>query len=285
MYKEFMSFSYSIPGQPEKILIKHTSGFFSCCNVKLTEIINYYNIYKKLPSGVDSSQLFGWYKINKHDDITFDYFENYNKINNNFLNCNKNINYHWKYQFSNYCILDYNSILPFIEKYFSPSSEIKTIIKNIEEKYNLDYNNICVLFYRGNDKNTETKICGYDEYIVKAKAILNKNPIIKFLIQSDETEFIEKFTSVFPSNSFYFKDEIRHIKHSNSSVDIVMKQSNYIYSKYYLAITIIMSKCNYIVCGSGNCSIWIIFYRGNNKNIYQNLNNYWIDTTDISIIK
>ena len=34
---------------------------------------------------------------------------------------------------------------------------------------------------------------------------------MKFLIQSDETEFLELFLSRYASNGFYFKDEIRHI--------------------------------------------------------------------------
>ena len=56
-----------------------------------------------------------------------------------------------------------------------------------------------------------------------------------------------------------------------------MKKQNNIYSKYYLAITIIMAKCKYIVCGSGNCSIWIMFYRGNNNNVCQYNNGKWYD--------
>jgi hypothetical protein len=82
--------------------------------------------------------------------------------------------------------------------------------------------------------------------------------------------------SKYPNNYFYFKDEIRHMKKCNSTVDIIMRDKNFEFSKYYLAITIIMSKCKYIICGSGNCSLWIILYRGHAKNIFQNLNNIWI---------
>ena len=147
-------------------------------------------------------------------------------------------------------------------------------MNDIEKKYNLDYENICVLFYRGNDKNSETKICSYDEYIQYANEVLEKNPNIKFLIQIDETEFIETMTR-FP-NSFYFKDEIRHMNKCNKTVDKVFKEQNNLYSKYYLGITILMSKCKYIICGSGNCSIWIMFYRGNCKNVYQYLKDRFI---------
>jgi hypothetical protein len=171
-------------------------------------------------------------------------------------------------------LLAYNDICPFIHKFFSPSTQIQNIIQTIETKYNIDYTNICVLFYRGNDKITETELSGYDRVIEKANQILSENPNILFLIQSDETEFIDVITQNFPSNSFYFKDETRHMNKQNSSVDLIFKETNLHFSKLYLAITIIMSKCKYVVCGSsGNCSIWITFYRGNADNVYQYLEN------------
>ena len=258
------------------LIITHNSGFFSCCSVKLDNIINYFNTYKELPKIIDSSEQFEWYKNNKNDDITYNYFEDYNNNNIN-INWNTNIDYNHTFQFTDYKNLDYKNITPFINKYFSPSLEITTIIKNIEEKYNItDYDNICVIFYRGNDKNTETVICSYESIISKAKIVLNNNKDIKFLIQSDETEFINLLLAEFPSNSFYFKDEIRHMNKQSSTVDIVFKDLNFEFSKKYLAITIIMSKCKYIICPSGNCSIWIMFYRGNANNIMQFLNNEWL---------
>ena len=47
----------------------------------------------------------------------------------------------------------------------------------MEQKYNLEYDNICVLFYRGNDKQTETYIPCYNDIIERAK---NKFDLLKF---------------------------------------------------------------------------------------------------------
>ena len=258
------------------IKITHDAGFFSCCAVKLTRIVEFINSNKKLPDNVDSSEQFTWYKNDKNKDITFDYFEHYENIPD--VNIIHPINYHWGHQFINYASLDYKCITPLIKKYFSPSAEINKIINNIEKKYNLLYENICVLFYRGNDKNRETKICSYDEYLIYVNQLLKKNQKLVFLVQSDETEFIEFMTNKFPNNSFYFNDEIRHMKKCNDTVDLKMRSQNYEFSKKYLAITIIMSKCKYIICGSGNCSEWIMFYRENNKNVIQNLNGTWYNS-------
>jgi len=247
--------------------VTHNSGFFSCCSVRLHKIVEYMNKYHILPI-VDSSSQFEWYKTSPKD-ITYDYFKE-----NNITIPITPIQYVHTDQFKDYSKLDY-SLIPVIRKYFSPSKQIINIIHSMEEKYKLDYSNTCVLFYRGNDKNRETKISGYEEYIKEAREVLDKNPNIQFLLQSDETEFLETMTSLFP-NSFYFKDEIRHMKKCDNTVDIVYRSSNFIYSKYYLAITMIMSKCNYIICGSGNCSIWIMFYRGSSHNVYQYLNDRFL---------
>jgi len=272
---------YKINVNPDKMLIgfevNHNSGFFSCCSVKLDVIVQYINAYKKTPLRINCSQQFEWYKKNKNEDITYDYFERYDNRPNIMFSPSINILYDVHTQYIDYSRVDYDYIVPLLNKYYYPSYDIRNIIQKIEQKYTIDYANTCVLFYRGNDKNTESLICDYDEYIEYVNNIIKKNPNVKFLVQSDETEFIELITQLYPTNSFYFKDEIRHIKRNHATtVDVVFKEQNYEFSKYYLAITIIMSKCKYIICGSGNCSLWIMLYRGNCKNVYQSLNQKWI---------
>lgn len=255
------------------LTITHNAGFFSCCSIKLEEIIKYFNNNKILPDIVDSSNQFEWYKTHRKD-VTYDYFNHYSNYDN--IIYTKNIEFDHEDQFINYTNVRYTDIQPFINKYFSPSNIIKNNITEIEKKYSINYDNTCVLFYRGNDKNRETKICSYNEYITYANKILEVDPNIQFLIQSDETEFINKMLAIYPNNSYYFKDEIRHMNKCNNTVDLTQKNNIEKYSQLYLAITIIMSKCKYIICGSGNCSIWIMFYRGNNTNVYQNLDGNWI---------
>jgi len=224
---------------------------------------------------VDSSAQFEWYKNehNKDKDITYDYFEHYNNIND--VKLILPINYFQYYQFEEYWKLNYNNICPVVDKYFSPSIAVKDIMNAMEQKYELDYENICVLFYRGNDKNRETHICEYAEYLRYAREVLSRNPKVQFLIQSDETGFIDFMKNQFPANSFYFKDEIRHMEKCDDTVDLKMKSTNFEFTQKYLAITIIMSKCKYVICGSGNCSIWILLYRKTHKNVVQYLNGIW----------
>ena len=254
------------------IHMTHSSGFFSCCSVRLEAIITFFNENNfNLPDSVNTLKSFEWYKKNKNEDVIFEFFENYDNISINFNNTI--VDYQQTYQWIDYNKLDLKHLLPFVKKYFTPSKNIYNIVQEIEEKYNIvDYNNICTLFYRGNDKIGEAnyrnkKITPYNAYISKARELFKTNPNIKFLIQSDETNFIETMCSEFP-NSFYFKDEIRHMNNSKSTVDKVFKNTHE-FSKNFLAITLIMAKCKYIICGTGNCSIWMTFFRENTENVIQ----------------
>uniref|UniRef100_A0A6C0HI58 Uncharacterized protein n=1 Tax=viral metagenome TaxID=1070528 RepID=A0A6C0HI58_9ZZZZ len=235
------------------------------------------NQHGRLPDGVDSSDLFKMYKPNGElRDITYDYFEHYD-ICNEPIEYRGHINYDWGWQFWYYSHLDFSKILPLVRKYFTPNKEILDIVEKMEEKYGLtnNYDNICVLFHRGNDKQRETTLCEYSDIIQKSTEIKERTPGVRFLIQSDETEFIECFSETYPEH-ILFKDEIRHMGKCDNTVDKVFPENNYKFSKYFLAIVIIMSKCKHVVCGSGNISMWIAFFRGNMENFHQFFNGGWV---------
>ena len=250
------------------ILSKFYDGFYSCCSTRLHYIIHYFNKYKYLPIIYDTSMMYDRYKKDNLDiDITFDYFKDYKDINE-CIQFNRYINYNGGHQFIKFYKIDYEGLKPFIKKYFTPSDNILKIKKTIEDKYNIDYDNICVLFHRGNDKAIETILPTYDDYLHYAKIVFNNeknNPKFKFLIQSDETEFLDEMKKNFP-NHIIFYDEIRHMPKQLSTVDTIFKEKNNEYSKYFLAIMLIMSKCKYVITGNGNCSLWLYLFRGNLNN-------------------
>jgi hypothetical protein len=260
---------------PEKLVIVHNnSGFFSCCSVRLDKIVQFYNKYKQLPSLVDSSEQFMWYKPTgrETESITADYF----KESDSTIKFTGQIQYENWYQYLDYKTINFKMLSPFINKYFSPANDIRTFVEILEAKYCIDYKNLGVLFYRGNDKVTETANAPYQDYLDRARKIQAENPNVRFLVQSDETEFIETMMSKLLYPTFFMGDEIRHIKKSINTVDKVWtRDENYKFSQLYLAITIIMSKAKYIICGSGNCSIWICLYRGNTDGVQQFLKTAW----------
>jgi hypothetical protein len=257
------------------IKITHNAGFFSCCSVKLHEIVKFINSNKRLPDNVDSSKQFSWYKKNPNEDITFDYFENYENVPD--VNIVHPINYDHNYQFKNYANLDYKCITPLIKKYFSPSAEINEIVNTIEKKYNIVYDNTVAVYYRGTDKIKETQLATFDDFYNQIIKIVNINENIKIILQTDSSQFIDYINKKKMKNVVIIDEN----KTSYTNKGIHNEQSSY--TNYYdmlnfLSTIIILSKCKYFICSSGNCSIWIMLYRGNNKNVIQYLTGTWYNS-------
>ena len=252
------------------LTVRHVkdNGFFSTCSLILHNVVEYFNRYRKLPETIDSPDAFNWYRPGTMES----YFI---KDESKKISYRNLVLYEHFHQYSDYMKLDYAGVKPFLQKYFTPSKEVQGLIEDLETKYSLDYQNTCVLFYRGNDKATETALPSYADYIKRAKAILQQRPQTRFLVQSDETEFIEAMSAELGEKAVWFKDEIRHIPKAMTTVDKVCDDA-FKFSKLYLAITIVMSKCPYIICGSGNCSIWIALFRGSAKGMQQFLKGSWI---------
>ncbi|NDE17212.1 hypothetical protein EBZ80_20005, partial [bacterium] len=59
------------------VISRHNAGFFSCCCVRLADIVRFINEHLQEPAFVDSSAQFEWYKRPRDKDITFTYFEPY----------------------------------------------------------------------------------------------------------------------------------------------------------------------------------------------------------------
>jgi hypothetical protein len=250
----------------------HNAGFFSCCYIRLYRIIGFFKIYRTLPLEVDSSGDFNMYKYN-NDDVTFDFFENYKNINTSMsINMNAEI-IHWDEQYYNYKNLNYANVCPFVKKYFTPSQNIVNIRDKLLLKYNINTDNCVGLYYRGTDKNTETQVDDFESYYNKLNEVI-KNNDIQVLIQTDSAPFLnymkEKNSSIIVINendTSYTNKGIHNEKKSNE---------NYVDMQNLFATFLIISKCKYIICGSCNGALWMMYYRMHANNVYQNLNKVWL---------
>lgn len=264
-----------IDGEIIRITQNPGQGFFSCCTIHLQRILDYFNEKHQLPKQIDSSKQFTFYKTpqNWNEDIKHEYFELYEEPpltpDYNFSLPIKTTNSLVEEQYSDYRYLNYTQLLPFIQTYFSPSVQINELIEKILTKYQIDVSNTCVLFHRGNDKAYEIQLPCYEQYIIAAKKIRINHPNIRFLVQSDETEFIDAMKEEFPDNHVVFYDEIRHIPKSLTTVDKALRYQNPVMSKLFVAIVNVMSKCEYVICNSGNCSYWLALFRGHCNNVVQ----------------
>ena len=243
------------------IKVTHNCGFFSCCSVKLHYIIEYFNKEHKLPDHVDSSEQFVIYKpLHLLDyDITYDFFK---KPTMETIEYENKIEYNWDYVMLPYSNLKVDKLTPFINNYFTPSDEILEISNEIKEKYNLDFNNICAVYYRGTDKCREVTLDKVDTFIEKMKNVKD----MTFLVQSDDQDFINIIKSNFDNIIIIEENYISSTK--NGIHNEFNGNHNYIMIQYFFATLLLMSKCKYLICSnSSNCSLWCILYKGDNTNI------------------
>jgi len=242
------------------LVVKHNAdaGFFSCYTIRLLHILMYFNQTKTCPQKIDSSNLFYQYKINVNQDTTHEYIKARESPDIEYTAPVRITDDDREDQFSNYKKINFQMIKPFIEKYFSPSDAILKRVSELETKYTIDYANLAVFYYRGTDKRIETNLCEYGAYIERAEQLKKDNPNIQFLVVSDEMEMLRLFVNRFP-NTLIFEELIQHMGRS------------FEHSLWMLASVIVMSKAKYMVCSSGNVSLWIVLFRGHNNNIQQYL--------------
>ena len=249
--------------------IKQTGGFFSNCSIKLHATVAFINLYKRLPDCFDCSEQFELYNNNKNNDIILDFFENYNNITN--VNITYPIDYDNEYQFIDYSMLNYERLIPLIKKYFTPSVKINEIVINLENKYNIIYDNTLAVYYRGTDKKSETNLAPFEFFYNQILKIININENINILIQTDSGKFLDYINSknlkniiVITENKISYTENGIHNEQSS--------ETNYNDMFNFFPTVLIIAKCKYIICSSGNCSKWMMFYRGNAKNTIQYLN-------------
>jgi hypothetical protein len=256
----------------DKLVITHNAGFFSCCTIRLIEIVNSFNKNKNLPTIVDSSRQFEFYKSKPEDISKFYFTEKENNIEYNFeIKLSKTDD---EEQFSDYKLLNFDNINPFVEKYFSLSNEVNSMILEMEQKYNIDYENTITVFYRGNDKVKETNIGSYDEFLNKTLECSNSNSEKKIIIQTDDQGFLNYCKDRIDNSKIIVFDEIPSIN-SNPTIAVhhtIISDDKKMFAAYFLAITKIVSKSNILITHSGNCGMWVVLFRGNTNNVYQYLN-------------
>jgi hypothetical protein len=257
------------------LIIQHNeAGFFSCCSVALTSIIEFINNNKKLPVSVDTRGLFTIYKPDSDLDITYDFYNKPSILNYEYKGY---VSFHHENQFKAYSLLDYYNIIPIFKLYFQPSFRIISLSDSLIQKYKIDVDNCIALYYRGTDKFSETAIDSFDSFYLKLQEIieLNKDESIQVLIQTDTSQFID-YLSIKPLfNKCIIISEIqpsytlRGIHNERTSIQ------NYNDISILLAVTLIISKCKYIISSSGNVSLFFLLNRGGSNNVWQNLNCIW----------
>ena len=272
--------NYPIKGEKE-LVITHNAGFFSCCTIALQDLITFHRHYKQLPKSVNRSSQYSFYKHNAAESLITLFFE---ETDNDIpFKDWYELHYDAMYetQFADYKKINFEAAMPFVNKYFNTSQHVRELVEMYETKYNIDYENTCGVFYRGNDKSKETNIASYDEFINKVadnetQSAKDGKPLNRFFVLPDEIGFMEEM--VFWCNERAFTiDELPICTNKDSAMFFELPYAERGgYAAKFLAAVIVMSRCKHLITHSGNCGLWATLYRGNSDNLHQWRNDKWL---------
>lgn len=265
-------------GKMQVVNNSFSAGFFACCSTKLVRLIEYYKKWQKVPEYIDGTFLFQLYKPNnmRNKDVTTCFFQPYNHEPKGGLSPDAEYNIHT--QVRNYHAVKYDKLAPYIANFFNPTQEIQSIENTLLEKYSINFEKqkYCGVYYRGLDKKNETKLGTYDMYGDKMTELLGQNAGLQFIVQSDEKGFMEYTYKRFP-DAIVLSDENPTATSNIGIHRLHTSDQNFSLIKTFFAIVLLLAKCQFLICSSGNCSMWMALYRGNASGIIQCLNEKWYD--------
>jgi hypothetical protein len=273
MIKKISDFSsYNIASNVLTINHNYGSGLFSCCGIRLQEIINCYNMMGVIPI-VDSSRQ--WYKHKEaNEDLTPYFFKNNNmpiELNVRYVDISEatKSDPYWT-RLSDYSYINFNLTSKFMDKYFVLSDEIMNIANMLVTKYAIDCTNTIAVCYRGNDMVKETGIPSYGVMLDKVASVRKEYPGHRLFIQSDELDFYSAAKAVNPD--MISIDEIVKInRNSNISIADHLSSGRRSQAMLFMAIVYVISGCSHVIMNSSNVGMWICLYRNNAGNVYQYL--------------
>lgn len=268
---------YPRKGEIDRLLITHNAGFFSCCTIALQDIVIWHREHRGLPEQIDRSMQYAHYKHTPLQNLIPFYFnEQETPIPyNDYYEISHDTR---ELQFSNYKKIDFEAAKPFIDKFFTPSQHVLDIVKTYEDKYQIDYEYTIGVFYRGNDKNRETNIAGYEDFLRKCADVelsVIDDYMPDYFVLPDEIGFLNAMQE--HSERTITPDELPTCQNKDSAMFLELPlEERAEYGAKFLAAVIVMSKCKHLITHSGNCGLWAVLYRGNADNVHQWQNDKWI---------
>lgn len=167
-----------------------------------------------------------------------------------------------------------NEVKKIIKNWFNPREDILKIKEEFINKYNISPKNTIGLYYRGTDTTVERKQMTRFSYIYNQMIkILNENEYIEnILLQTDDKFFqdyildmdinknikiIKELPAIYSTRGYHFSNGYNKIDHA----------------KNIMAVTLLLSECDTVLCNTSNLSRWINIFRDNSDKFYQCLGN------------
>lgn len=239
----------------------HNAGFFSITSMTLLDLLRYPHEIVK----INASFAFADFKDSVDQDPWLEFFEPPNP--SVFFIGGNEIGFTQRLAHDRYASFDLSSASIAIRKYYTPSGKVRSRVDYLCKKYEIDVENTIAVYYRGTDKSTELLPTPVESYIQKTQEILKRQPELRIFVQTDQKQIRDILLSAFGSRAFYLDD--LPVTESSTGVHKLITENKLNFAIDFLATTIIMSRCKYVVTGTGNVSCWTVLFRGSVEGVHQ----------------
>ena len=248
---------------------RNDTGFFSNCAFTLATLVHLAHL-GIFPRRISFSRGYGNYKDPDSPDDTYPEFFRTDDLAIESIRSTwaPYVDLRCADHHTNYAVLPFPEIDPFIRAYFQPSDAVRALLAGMVSKYGIDFARTVGVCYRGTDKSIEVDLAGPGEYVEVARAARSEG--MRVLVQTDQSQAKDLFLSALP-DSFAF-DEMpttlsATVLHAFDARSLQM--SKLAFGRQLVASTLALSRCRVIVNHCGNMALWIALFRGNAHGMVQ----------------
>lgn len=248
-------------------MLKHSSGFFSCCSIALYNILVFIKNEGFAPD-VDFSETFLKYmgpEQTNGNDVYNELFQNNSVIDSKFT-------YDGQFKVRSlfpYINEDYTAINKIVSAWFSPNQNVIKEKERLVEKYNLIPDEMLCVCFRGTDKYKDIEETDYEMFCSRVEQIMSFPNINSILLQTDQEQFVSYFKKRFTSfDVVIIEENPRRVDREQVAFQLDAKD-RMLAAKVFLATMLIMSECKFIINHTGNVARWINLFRGDAENTVQ----------------
>lgn len=250
------------------------SGFFSNSSVALYRIIGFFNHYKRLPHGVDFSQSYKWYKDNPDQDVYRELFRQDIDID---IQYKDQIGAHHGRCHSDFSKIEYDSLNPFIRKYFTPRKHVVDFAYNYLSEHSILPEKTVGIIYRGTDlENRAQKSTGEDprkHFLDMMLKVFDRYPNYRFIIETEQQQMREEAENLIPGCHALtiLPSTGGNILPNRPTWKGGSADPNLDAGMRSLASVYLISLCKKLVLFTSNMGLWACQFRGHCNGMYQ----YW----------
>jgi hypothetical protein len=164
--------------------------------------------------------------------------------------------------------IDFSQLNNLYQHHYAMSDLQEKYYAELLNKYNINYDNLVGVWYRGTDKATEATLAPPTQYAELAEKIISKDSKLKVLIQSDQTQVVDLFKNTFKDRCLVF-EEMPTTSGDKGYHKIIKNQEKVQFYKTLDICTRILSKCRYFINHTGNGGFVAQVHRNSPQNMWQ----------------